>query len=252
MSRVILVTGANRGIGFAIIQSLAMHPITTNSILLLGCRDVTKGDEAIKELKKIGCSSSMHTIPLDINSDESIRYAVSTITSKLGHLDILINNAAYAAIPSEPDFSDYRKIYGDVFETNITSIAITTQLFLPLLRKSRLGGKVIQVSSARGSITRSRNGELPPTVSIPYCVSKTALNMLTVELSRDVMNKDVEFCMASPGHCKTGFNNFKGARDPVEGANVVVELVIAEKGTVKTAVQFETHGTSRELIQVPW
>ena len=59
--------------------------------------------------------------------------------------------------------------------------------------------------------------------------------MLTMEMSRDPANKDVEFQLFSPGHCKTAFNGYRGTRDPLEGATVVVELVKAEKGKHKNA-----------------
>lgn len=59
-------------------------------------------------------------------------------------------------------------------------------------------------------------------------MSKVALNALTLEFAR--AHPEVEFCVASPGHCRTGFNGFRGKKNPGEGARVVVELVLAEKG----------------------
>ena len=72
------------------------------------------------------------------------------------------------------------------------------------------------------------SGTLPPTACIPYSVSKVVLNALTLEFEK--MYPEVEFFVASPGHCRTGFNGFRGKKDPVGGARVVVELVLAEKG----------------------
>jgi NAD(P)-dependent dehydrogenase (short-subunit alcohol dehydrogenase family) len=71
---------------------------------------------------------------------------------------------------------------------------------------------------------------MPPTVSIPYSVSKTALKALTLEMAKFPENEGVQFHVIGPGHCETEFNGFRGTRDPLEGANVVVELVNAEKG----------------------
>lgn len=273
-ARVILCTGANRGIGFAIVQALASHPDTANSVLLLGCRDANKGEEAIDQLRHSldaggsgGIASQLRVVTLDVTSDASIRAAVEEIDAKHGRLDVLINNAGYAAIPSAEDSAeDWRDVYARVYDTNVTSVALTMRFFLPLLRKSSFpsssstegrggggGGKIINVSSARGSVTLSATGVLPPTVSIPYSLSKTALNMLTVEMSRDPLNKDLEFHLVSPGHCKTAFNGFRGTRDPLEGANVVVELVRnTEKGRFKNAGFWETKGASRDLVEIPW
>ena len=251
--RVILVTGANRGIGFAIIQALASQTETADSTFLLGCRDSKIGKEAIEQLDRLEIKAAIQEVVIDVTSDKSIFAALDTIQNQYGRLDVLINNAGYAAIPSSSDTSSWREIYAQVFDTNITSVAMVTQAFLPLLRDSPFGrGKVIQISSARGSITRSSEGLLPPTVSIPYVLSKTALNMLTVEMSRDEKNRDVEFAVVSPGHCRTAFNGFRGTRDPLEGANVVVELVRSEKGKYKNAGFWETQGSDLALVEVLW
>lgn len=58
--------------------------------------------------------------------------------------------------------------------------------------------------------------------------------------------------MVGPGHCKTEFDGFRGTRDPREGANVVVELVNAEKGTVPNAGVWQTEGASKELVRISW
>ncbi|KAK5062615.1 hypothetical protein LTR84_004688 [Exophiala bonariae] len=252
LGKIILVTGANRGIGFSIIQGLASHPDTVKATFLLGCRDASKGKDAIGQLHRLGVKSDIKELVLDVSSDISIAAAVESVQSQYGHLDVLINNAGYAAIPSSSDTSDWRDTYSKVFDTNVTSVAVTAQKFLPLLRQAKNGGKVIQISSARGSITRSASGQLPPTVSIPYVISKSALNILTIEMSRDPANANVEFSLASPGHCKTAFNGFRGSRDPLEGANVVVELVRAPRGKYRNAGFWETMGDSLELVEVPW
>ena len=252
LGKIMLVTGANRGIGFSIIQGLASHVDTTKATFLLGCRDASKGREAIEQLRGLGVDSNIKELVLDVNSDSSITEAVESVRSQYGHLDVLVNNAGYAAIPSTSDTADWRDTYSKVFDTNVTSVAVIVQQFLPLLRRAPSGGKVIQISSARGSITRSAGGLLPLTVSIPYVISKSALNMLTIEMSRDPANASVEFSLASPGHCKTAFNGFRGSRDPLEGANVVVELVRAPKGKYRNAGFWETTGDSLELVEVPW
>jgi NAD(P)-dependent dehydrogenase (short-subunit alcohol dehydrogenase family) len=181
---VILCTGANRGIGFAIIQALANHPQTASSFLLLGCRDAEKGNEAMQELREKGITSSVEPLIIDVTSDVSIHDAVTVVKRQYGRLDVLVNNAGYAAVPSSAlDHSDWREIYTRVYDTNVTSVALVTQHFLPLLRGS--AGRVINISSARGSTSLASGKILPPTVSIPYSVSKAALNLLTVEMSRN-------------------------------------------------------------------
>lgn len=220
-SRVVLVTGANRGIGFAIMEALALR--SPSNQYLLGCRDISKGEVAIQELRKLSIKSPIDAIQIDVTSDESLRAAVRTVESRFGHLDVLVNNAGAAIIPSAPDFSDYRSAFSSVFNTNVTSVAITMQLFLPLLRRSP-SSVIVNVSSGRGSL----------------------------EMAKFPENEGVQFQVVGPGHCKTEFNGYRGTRDPLEGANVVVELVNAEKGTVPNAGFWQTEGASKELVRIPW
>lgn len=246
-TKVILVTGANRGIGYAIVQRLAQHPqlpVSTTTILL-GCRNFDEGSRACQDLHAQGITK-VEPLQLDVTSDADIREAVKTVQSTYGYLDILINNAGYAAFPTQD--SDLRRIYQDIYNVNVTSVAVLTQLFLPLLRRTP-GSKVIQIGSARGSLYLNSTNALPPTASAAYSVSKTALNMLTLDMAREPGNEDVEFQIASPGHCKTAFNGYRGSRDPSEGANVVVELVISERLETR---MWETVGKSRELNAIPW
>lgn len=247
--KVILVTGANRGIGLAIVKALAQsgHAPSSSTEVLLGCRDLEAGTHARKELQAGGISN-VKPLLLDVTSDASIRDAVQQVQKSNGQLDVLINNAGYAAFPAA-DLEDLRQVYQDIYNVNVSSVAVVTQLFLPLLRKSPHGGKVIQVGSARGSLQLNASGALPPTASAAYSVSKAALNMLTLDMAREDENKGVEFQIASPGHCKTAFNGYRGTRDPGEGANVVVELVFGERRETR---MWETVGDSRDLKIIPW
>ena len=249
--KITLVTGANRGIGLAVLHSLAIA--LPQSTFLLGCRDTSKGNTAIADLSSKGIEASITALQLDVTDNTSLHTAVQQIESIHGRLDVLVNNAGYAAIPPDPqkDAAGYRESFQTVYDTNVTGVALCTSLFLPLLRKSR-DGRVINVSSGRGSIALSAAGLVPPTVSMPYSISKTALNALTVEMARDEANKEVMFQMVGPGHCKTAFNGYRGTREPMEGANVVVECVVRPKEQLENAGFWETKGESRELVRIPW
>lgn len=247
--RVILVTGANRGIGFAIVKTLARNAkaLASSTVVLLGCRNFNSGIRACNDLQADDISD-VEPLQLDVTSDASIRDAVQRVQNTYGQLDVLINNAGYAAFPAV-DLTDLRQVYQNIYNVNVTSVAVLTRLFLPLLCKSPYGSKVIQIGSARGSLQLNASGSLPPTVSAAYSVSKAALNMLTLDMAREADNKDIEFQVASPGHCKTAFNGYKGTRDPEEGANVVVGLAFGERKETK---MWETIGASKELSVVPW
>lgn len=164
---------------------------------------------------------------------------------RLTCLKVLVNNAGIASVPS-PSFSDYRATFNNVFDTNVTSVGLLTGLFMHLLSRSQ-SPRVINISSGRASIHRLTSGALPPTASVPYSISKTAVNVLTLEMAKQY--PDAKFYVANPGHCATGLNGFKGTKDPVEGARVVVELVVAEEGRFENGFwEFEEVG----MREVPW
>ena len=105
------------------------------------------------------------------------------------------------------------------------------------------------MSSAQGSLQRSSTGGLPPTQVVAYCVSKTALNMLTVEFAKK--DRAVRFYTACPGHCRTAFNGFRGAKDPLEGARIVAELALAEVGRYEDGF-WEIAEGANDCSKVPW
>ena len=90
---VVLVTGANTGLGFQIVRSLygSKHPFQ----IIVGGRSIAKAGQAVKDLAAEFPSSSISVWPLqvDIESDESIQNAFEEVQSKCGRVDVLVNNA---------------------------------------------------------------------------------------------------------------------------------------------------------------
>ncbi|KAF2762719.1 NAD(P)-binding protein [Pseudovirgaria hyperparasitica] len=243
--KTILVTGANRGIGFSIIQALATREPTNT--YLLGTRSATSGADAIARLHALGLTARFAALELDVTSDASIAAAVQCVVRDYGGLDVLVNNAGYAAIPppaAADDGAGLRAAYADTFAVNVTGVAAVTGAFLGVLRGSA-DARVVNVSSGRASIAALARGDMPPAASVPYSVSKVALNVLTLEMART--EKEVLFQLANPGHCRTAFNGFRGKRDPLEGAGVVVELVCAERGRWKSGFWAEEGGVMKEM-----
>ena len=159
---------------------------------------------------------------------------------------VLINNAGVALFEGEP--SNYRSAWAHTLDVNVVSVRIISELFLPLLRKAG-EPRIVNVSSLRGSFDRVISGRNPPTASIAYSASKACLNMMIVEMANK--NEDVTFYAVSPGHCKTAFNGFSGARDPVEGGSCAAELALAEKAKYSSGF-WENDNDGLKMEQVGW
>jgi NAD(P)-dependent dehydrogenase (short-subunit alcohol dehydrogenase family) len=220
MTTIALITGANKGIGFATGRLLAARGMT----VLLGARDEARGKEAEAALRKEDADARF--IPLDVTSDSSVRGAAERIAAETGQLDILINNAGIArgdgrGLPSETTLKTLREVY----ETNVFAPVAVTNALLPLLRRSP-AGRIVNVSSEVGSIGSMTDPASPmwPMASVPYPSSKSALNMITAMYAKELRETPIKVNAANPGYCATDLNGSSGFRTAEQGAEIGVHL----------------------------
>jgi NAD(P)-dependent dehydrogenase (short-subunit alcohol dehydrogenase family) len=142
-----LVTGANSGIGYQAAVELARH----GAYVLLGCRSVTKGQEALARLKAEVPGAKAELVELDMASLRSIRAFATAYVESGAALDLLINNAGVMALPT-------REVTEDGFErqfgTNHLGHFALTGLLLPALAKAP-AARVVTVASLA-----HRNGKI--------------------------------------------------------------------------------------------
>jgi NAD(P)-dependent dehydrogenase (short-subunit alcohol dehydrogenase family) len=187
---------------------------------------------------------------LDVTSDDSIAAARNSIQKLCGEtggsFDLLVNNAGIAT----SSCCSVRENYATVLDTNVASIAVMMDTFIPLLQQSqhKLGGHIINVSSARGSLILNAEDKLPPSRSIPYSVLKAALNLLTVDYARNFKGK-VRINAINPGHVATALNGYTGRKSVKDGAKVVLQIAVSPE--VETAGYFELEGTEK-FTNAPW
>jgi NAD(P)-dependent dehydrogenase (short-subunit alcohol dehydrogenase family) len=225
-----LVTGANGGIGFAVVKRLASEH---GFHVLLGSRNPENGVKAVAELQNQGLS--VEPITLDITSDDSINAAVDFISGKFGRLDVLVNNAALNLEGGDPDGPPHsiplRKLLEDEFAVNTFGAACTTEAFIPLLSKSS-APRIVFVSSNAGSLavragpkdSNSNRWDTPV-----YRASKAALNMMMLNYAHSLDDKGFRINAACPGFTSTKFSNFKGVKTPEQGAEIIVRLATVGK-----------------------
>lgn len=170
---IILITGANQGLGYYTAQQLAAEG---KYLVLLGSRDFSKAEKAIASLAaddsvKVD-SKNLEPVQIDINDDASIQAAADTVEKKYGKLDILLNNAAIA-LPTEEEAykaggSTLRDFYRQHYETNVIGMIAAAEAFIPLLRKGEK--RLAFTSSSVGSLHAAAVENLTPGVSVHQAV----------------------------------------------------------------------------------
>ena len=226
MTTIALISGANKGIGFATAQLLAGRGMT----VLLGARDADRGQRAAQALREAGGQARF--VLLDVTDEKTVRQAAEYIGAEYGRLDVLVNNAGIArgdgtGRPSETTAGTLR----EVFETNVFGVVVVTNAMLPLLRRAP-GARIVNVSSEVGSITSMTDPGSPlyPMASVPYPASKAALNMITAMYAKELKGTPVKVNAANPGYCATDLNGHRGFRTPEQGARVVAQLATLPAG----------------------
>jgi carbonyl reductase 1 len=142
-ARIALVTGANQGIGYGLVQALA-HSRKFDTILL-GSRDLSKGEEAASLLRSKESFENIQPIQLDVTDENSIKEAFKTISQKFGHLNLLINNAGIAFKGSRFD-EEVCRVSAD---TNYQGTVNVSETLLPLLTAAT-SARIVSISSLAG------------------------------------------------------------------------------------------------------
>lgn len=233
-SRIALVTGATRGIGFETVRGLAAAGVHT----LLAGRDHAKGVEAALKLQAEGLP--VEAIVLDVTSDASIAAAVESVTGKIGKLDILINNAGILIDDaSKPRSAQTAQVWRDTFDTNVFGLIAVTQAFLPLLRKSP-AARIVNVSSALGSLALHSDPAGPfGDFNLPaYNVSKSAVNAWTIQLAHDLRDTAIKVNTVHPGYVKTDMNKGGGDLEIAEGAETSIAMALLDDAGATGSFQF--------------
>lgn len=235
-----LVTGANKGIGKEISRQLGAKGI----IVLMGARDRARGEQAVADLRNEG--HTVQFLQLDVTDQASVDDAAAEMERQYGRLDILVNNAGIALDwfpPSELDIETLKKTY----ETNVFGVFRVTKAMLPLLKKSN-AARIVNVSSALGSLTMASNSEGPFRDSnwlLAYNSSKTALNAITLAFARDLKSSGIKVNASNPGYTATDMNQNRGPRTVQQGAASSVRLALLDNDG-------PTGGVFSDEGVVPW
>jgi NAD(P)-dependent dehydrogenase (short-subunit alcohol dehydrogenase family) len=203
-----LVTGANRGIGFAVATGLAAGGLR----VVLGCRSLKEGAAAAAALQ--GKGSEARALPLDVADPASIDAAVAALARDRIDVDVLVNNAGIYA--TGDSFSVPMAAVRESMEVHFFGpLALCRTLVPGMLERGY--GRVVNVSSGYGAFSR---GLGPDTA---YAISKAALNALTLKLGGEVRG-DVKVNAGCPGWVRTRVGGEAATSSVEEGADTIVWL----------------------------
>lgn len=226
-----LVTGANRGIGLEVCRQLAQRGYT----VLLGSRDLAKGEAAAVALKRQG----LDVLPrqLDVTDRDSIESLRTEVESTFGRLDVLVNNAATLYDTWQRALNADLEVVREALETNTLGVWQMCQAFVPLIRRSQ-HGRIVNVSSESGSLASMGAG------TPAYNLSKAALNALTRMLASELRGNRILVNAVCPGWVASDMGG-AGGRPVAEGAaSVVWAVTLPDDGP--------TGGFFRDGQRLPW
>ena len=212
---IILITGANKGIGFEAARQL----VAAGHTVYAGARNPELGRKAAEQI-------GAHFVQLDVTDDASVSTAAKAIEAD-GGLDVLVNNAGIEPRTGDGGFIPIVDITADsvraVFETNVFGQVRMLHAVLPLLLRSA-APVVVNVSSGLALTRELANPDsfthFYPDVAYPS--SKAAVNMLTVQYAKAYPG--VRINAVDPGFTATALNHFAGTQTVEEGAAAIVRM----------------------------
>ena len=240
--RIALVTGANKGIGFEVARQLARKGFH----VFLGARNPDAGETAVQKLnreaEKEGSGENtgrgaITTLKIDVSKPDSIRSAAEEFSRSTDRLDVLVNNAGILLDDDKDVLTTTPEIFETTLRTNTLGTLLVSQAFVPFLKKSDTP-RIVNVSSGGGQLADGADGWAPA-----YCISKTALNGVTVQLAAALPKFAVN--SVCPGWVRTDMGGDNATRSVAEGASGIVWLAA-------DAPQKETSKFWRDRKVIPW
>lgn len=220
-----LVTGANRGLGLEFVKQLK-----------------ARGDEVIGTSRSPDKATDLRAtgarvLRLEVSDLKSI----DAMAKELGltPIDVLVNNAALS--DEDRRVSDLSmEVFRRVFDTNVFGTALVSKALLPNVRAG--SRKVIaNISSQLGSVASASSG-----FSYAYCASKSALNMVTAKMAKDVAGDGVTVMTLCPGWNRTDMGGAEAPLDPRDSIRALIRLI--EGFTIKDSGRYIQYNGS----ELPW
>src|SRR5215208_173253 len=234
MAHTVFITGADRGLGFAL------------------CAELLKQDWQVfagqhkpewPDLSALAGQypATLHIEALEVRSVESAQAAAESVAEQTDHLDVLINNAGVSSpttlrpIREPQDYAEMQRMY----DVNALGPLRVTEVFQPLLERGSLK-RLCFISSEAGSIARSER-----TAEFGYCMSKAALNMAVKILYNDLSANGYTFRVYHPGWIRSymsGVKNMEATFEPEEAAARAIPILLGGRENEEELVLLDHEG----------
>ncbi len=230
-NKVILVTGASRGIGRAIAKELSKDNIVI--------ANYNKSEEKAKEL--LSECSNIDIFKADVSNRAEVVTMVEYIINKYGHIDVLVNNAG---IDNEKMFQDITdEDWNNVIKNNLYSVFCTTQESVKYMLKQQ-SGCIINISSIYGV-----NGGSCATA---YSASKAGIDGITKSLAKELGPSNIRVNSIAPGWINTDMNSKYSKQETIDFANETPLGKIGEGIDIARCVKWlvEDEFTTGQVISI--
>ncbi|WP_276677975.1 SDR family oxidoreductase [Thalassolituus oleivorans] len=178
----VFITGCSTGIG----RALALACLERGDLVFATARKI----ESLNDIEH----ERLVPIALDVNDDAAIAKAMAIVTERVHHIDLLVNNAGYAAMGPVLELS-HDKLLAQ-FETNVFAPLAVTRAALPLLRAAN-GAQVVNIGSVSGILTTPFSGA--------YCATKAALHSLSDAMRMELAPFKIRVITVQPGAIQSSF-----------------------------------------------
>ncbi|MDQ6988578.1 MAG: 3-oxoacyl-ACP reductase FabG [Mariprofundaceae bacterium] len=191
--KVAIVTGASRGIGFAVAEGLAKAGY---NLAICATREATV-NAAAEKLRALGAEVEAHVV--DVTDSAAVKAFVQGVAKHFGRLDVLVNNAGITkdGLAMRMKADDWNA----VIDTNLSSVFYASQAALKPMMKARFG-RIINISSVVSSM--GNPGQ------INYCASKGGIDAMTRSLAQEVGSRGITVNAIAPGFIATAMTDELG------------------------------------------
>lgn len=167
--KVVIVTGAGRGIG----RTIALECFQSGAKLAVGSRTTTELKSLAEEIEAAGGSCIYH--PLDVTKVDSIQAFMDAVVAHYGRMDVLVNNAGYNKVGKILDYDE--ELYDLIVDANLKNVFFCSQIAARQMISQGGGGNIINISSQAGVVGAPERG--------PYSGAKGGVNNMTKTMAAE-------------------------------------------------------------------